>query len=101
MAKHVSVRYFYFDIQRTADFAKYQKLCEEIRELHGLKRPVHFISDQRQRFDHKLETTTHKIEGTDDTGTVLHGKKEDIYLWAEWFTLNKNIRKGYYVENMQ
>lgn len=98
-----TIRYYYFDVSTVAGEAKYAKLCDDIRNALGLKKPIHY--ETRERFDHKLETATYNLLGTDDTGTVLHTvgvlptARKEIYLWAEWFTRNKNTRKGYYLES--
>lgn len=93
----VTLRYYYFDVSRIADEAKYAKMCSDIRDSLGLRKPVHFES--RKQFNHKLVTSTHTLEGKDDTGTVLYVDGQEMYVWAEWFTMNRNIRKGYFLES--
>lgn len=91
------LRYYYFNTVHVADHAKYAKMCDDIRNSLGLRKPVHF--EARERFDHKLQTTEHTITGRDQTGTILYADGRELYLWAEWFTMNKNIKQGYFLES--
>lgn len=99
--KYAKLRYYYFNISTVEGEAKYAKMKDDIRNSLGLLRPVRH--EAFYRFDHKLttvDTVEIRITSTNCTGVTFESDGTQYTNWTEWFSLNKNLKFGYYLESI-